>query len=187
MRRTLATVAAAASMLLVGAASAQASDDPVPVADPPAAFSLPAPGPVVDEASAENFARRLAARRAARFLGVDNSRRVRVFDVNARCLEHPAVADRFGCVFTLRAAVIQRSRGWDGYPGGHGHDNATAASSSKGSKSRNRRVRIRNYGCLGLLRIQGGPTVTPSVEVRLAECARVPRGDYDAPEPAPVQ
>ena len=172
MRRTLATAAITAAAL--AAAPAAFAGEPAPVADPPAEFAPPAPAPVVDVPTAEAFAQRYAARNAPRFLRADR-RRVRVFDVQARCLEHPVIADRFGCVFTLRAAVIQRRRGWDGYHG--------KAPEAQAAGKRNRRVRVRNFGCLGLLRIQGGPAVTPSVQVPLLECARVPRGDYDAPEP----
>ena len=179
MRRTLATLAAAGSMLLVAPGVALAGD-PVPVADPPAEFAPPVLAPVTDVPTAEAFAQRYVARNAPRFLSSDR-RRVRVFDVQTRCLEHPVVADRFGCVFTLRAAVIQRSRGWDGH---HGKaPEANAASKRGDDRRRHRRSRVRNYGCLGLLSVTGGPTVTPSAQVRLLECARVPRGDYEAPEP----
>jgi hypothetical protein len=178
MRRALIVAAVAATSLLApGAAMAQDTESIVPPE-----FSPPAPAPVVDVASAEAFAERYAARNAGRFLD-QNRRRVRVFDVEARCLEHPVVADRFGCVFTLRAAVIlRRSRGWWGWDG---HDKAEPARAAGGN--RGRRFRIRNYGCLGLLRIQGGPTVEPTVQVPLIDCVRVPRGDYDAPEPAPTR
>ena len=178
MRRAL-TVAALAAVSLF-ASSGVALGQEVESKTPPPEFSPPTPAPVVDVASAEAFAERYGARNAARFLD-QNRRRVRVFDVEARCLEHPVIADRFGCVFTLRAAVIlRRSRGWDGW----GHDKAEPARAAGGN--RGRRFRIRNYGCLGLLRIQGGPTVEPTVQVPLIECARVPRGDYDAPEPTPT-
>ena len=172
MHRSIITAATAALFLFAGSGVAQAQD---PEEKVPPAFSPPAPAPVVDQASAEAFMEGYAAQNAGRFLRQDR-RRVRVFDVNAACLEHPVIADRFGCVFTLRAAVIlRRSRGWDGWD----HKAATPASRGKGRP----RFRIRNYGCLGLARVIGGPTVTPSVTVPLVECARVPRGDYDAPEP----
>ena len=183
MRRTLAVAAASASMLLIGGAGTAFAGDPVPVADPPAEFAPPVLAPVTDVPTAEAFAQRYASRNAARFLRSDR-RRVRVFDVQTRCLEHPVVADRFGCVFTLRAAVIQRSRGWDGH---HGKAPEANAASRGDDRRRYRRSRVRNFGCLGLLSIQGGPTVTPSAQLRLIECARVPRGDYEAPEPTPVQ
>lgn len=178
MRKYLVGAAVAASML-VGGASPALAQDPADKTVPPE-FSPPAPAPVVDVASAEAFMERYAARNSSRFLD-QNRRRVRVLDVNAACLEHPVLADRFGCVFTLRALVIRRDRGWDGWGG---HDKAEPARAAGGN--RGRRFRIRTYGCLGLARIIGGPTVTPSVTVPLIECARVPRGDWDAPEPTPT-
>ena len=172
MHRSIIIAATAALFLFAGSGVAQAQD-PEDTAKVPPAFSPPAPAPVVDVASAEAFIEGYAARNASRFLGQDR-RRVRVLDVNAACLEHPVIALRFGCVFTLRALVIdRRSRGW------HGWDKATPA--SRGGKRP--RFRIRTFGCLGLARVVGGPTVTPSVTVPLVECARAPRGDYTAPEP----
>jgi hypothetical protein len=167
-RVLLATALVVASLFAVsGVATAQ---PPAEKTIPPI-FTPPAPAPVVDEASAEAAARRYAARNAGRFLQ-RGPRRVRVLDVNARCLEHPIIADRFGCVFTLRALVRRDRRDW-----GHDWDGPKAA------QNKFRRVRVRTFGCLGLLRIVGGPTVTPSITVPLVECARAPRGDYEAPEP----
>ena len=190
MRRFLAGAVISASALCLAGGGTAFAQDPADKTAPPE-FAPPAPAPVVDEASAEAFASRYAARNTSRFLGVRNSpRRVRVLSAEARCLEHPVIADRFGCVFRVRALVIRRNRGWDGYPGGHhGDDKAIAASrgDDRGDRKRGRRVRVREFGCLGLLRIVGGPTVTPQVTVPLVECARAPRPDWDLPEPTPVQ
>jgi hypothetical protein len=175
MRRALIVAAVAATSLLVpGAAMAQ---DPPSTETVPPAFAPPAPAPVVDVASAEAFIEGYAARNAARFLD-QNRRRVRTIDVNAACLQHPVIATRFGCVFTLRALVIQRRHGWWHWNKG---DDAEPARSA-GGKGRPR-FRIRTYGCLGLARIDGGPDVTPTVQVPLIDCVRVPRGDMVAPEP----
>jgi hypothetical protein len=174
MRRTLAAVAATASMLAVGATPALAGD-PAPDQTLPPAFVPPTPAPVTDTTSAEAFAKLYAARNASRFLRSDG-RRTRVFDVNAACLEHPVIATRFGCVFTLRAAVWSGSR-----RGRDDHHGYPARVRSRGGHDR--RVRVRNYGCLGLLSVTGGPGVTPTATVRAIDCVRVPRGDYNAPEP----
>ena len=93
--------------------------------------------------------------------------------MNAACLQHPVTLTRFGCVFTLRALVIQRRHGWWGHK----------ARSAGGKHKPRPRFRIRTYGCLGLARIDGGPGVTPTVTVPLVDCQRVPRGDFTAPEP----
>jgi hypothetical protein len=176
MHRVLIIVALAA-VSLFGFTGVALAGDPDPVVPP--AFSPPTPGPVTDEATAETFAKAFVARNAGRFLRSDR-RRVRVLDANAKCLQSPVVDTRFGCVFTLRALVISRSRGWDGWD----HHGVTARKSGdpRGDHGR-RHFRIRNYGCLGFLRINGGPTVTPSVQVPAVECGRVPRGDIVAPEP----
>ena len=170
MRRVVTAVIAATSLFaLGGVAQAQPPQDP---ATPPE-FAPPAPAPVVDTDSAAAFTERYVARTAQRVLRERSRRRVRVLDVNAACLEHPVVANRFGCIFTLRALIIQRRRGWEGYP-------------AKSGPPKHRRVRIRRIGCLGALSVTGGPSVTPTAQLRFVECARVPRGDYTAPEPEPV-
>jgi hypothetical protein len=170
-RVLLATALAVASLFALGGV-AQAQPPEADSTLPPT-FLPPAPAPVVDEASAEAAARRYAARNAGQFLN-RSSRRTRTIDVQARCLEHPVIADRFGCVFTLRALVIQRRHGW------WNHDGPKASPTSQKSR---RRFRVRTYGCLGALSITGGPTVTPTITLRFVECARVPRGDLVAPEP----
>ena len=174
MRKVLMVAAVAASSLLMGVGSAQAGEPAVPPA-----FSPPAPAPVTNVATAETFAKGYAADNAARFIGV-NRGRTRVIDANARCLQSPVVDTRFGCVFTLRALVIQRRHNWRDWS--HGHSSRARTSGGDRDHGR-RRVRIRNYGCLGFLRINGGPTATPSAQVINVECARVPRGDLVAPEP----
>ena len=176
MRKVLVAAVAASSLLMVGAGPAMAQDPPKSDEVPPA-FVPPTPGPVVDEASAEAFAEDYADDNARRFLRSDR-RRVRVIDANARCLASPIVETRFGCVFTLRALVISRSRGWDGW----GHK-ARASGKRGDDRRRHRRFRVRQYGCLGALTIDGGPTVTPTVQVRFVECARIPRGDREVVEP----
>jgi hypothetical protein len=166
-------IAAVAAASLLAPASAMAGD-PAPNQDLPPAFVPPAPTPVTDVATAEAFTTQYATNNASRFLNSDR-RRTRVTDVQARCLEHPVIADRFGCIFTLRAAVWERSR-W-------GHSARLKRHGNPHPQSQPRRIRVRNFGCLGALSITGGPTVTPSATLRFVECARVPRGDYLAPEP----
>lgn len=175
MRRVSVLVAAVLSMLLVGAVGiAQAQDDPVPPE-----FAPPAVAPVTDVPSAEAFSDAYVARNARRFLRTDR-RRVRVIDVQSACLQSPIVETRFGCVFTLRALVIQRRHHWRDWS----HSSKARTSGHK-PKPRHR-VRIRTYGCLGFLRIDGGPVVTPSAQVINVECARLPRRDLEAPEPEPA-
>ena len=172
MRRALLMAALAAISVLALGGVAQAQDPPAPDQTLPPSFAPPAPAPVTDVASAEAFATGYASRNAWRFLR-QSPRRVRVIDAAARCLEHPVIAARFGCVFTLRALVIERRHGWRGYH------------SKSGPPKRSRsRVRIRRFGCLGALTVVGG--AAPQGIVRFVECARVPRGDFTAPEPEPV-
>lgn len=168
MRRLVLFAALAATSLLAVGGVALAGDEP-PVSPPPTAVALPAPAPVVDVDTAAAFAKIYVARNASRFLGQDR-RRVRVVDVATTCLQSPVVLTRFGCVFTLRAAVIQRSHGWD-----WGH--SAHSSSKRGHGKPQPRVRVRNFGCLGELTIDGGPSVTPTATVRFLQCARIPRDD----------
>ena len=172
MRRALVAAVAVLSIGAFGATSAQAADDPVPPA-----FSPPAPAPVTDTASAEAFLEGYAADNARRFLRVHRSR-VRVIDVNAACLQHPVTLTRFGCAFTLRALVIQRRHNWRNWS--HGH---SSKARSSGRKPQRRRVRIRTFGCLGIARIDALPAATPTVQIPLVDCVRVPRRDLEAPEP----
>jgi len=144
--------------------------------DPPPAFAPPAPAPVVDNDTAAAFAKIYVARNASAFLRQDR-RRVRVVDAQASCLTSPVLATRFGCVFALRALVIQRRNGWDNW----GHE--ARKSSHRGH---HRRFRVRQFGCLGFLRINGGPAVTPTAQLVNVECARVPRDDSIVEEPTPT-
>lgn len=175
MRKVLMVAAIAASSLLVGGGVAQAGDTP-PEAPVPAPVSAPAPAHVTDEATAEAFAESYTADNARRFIGVRRRARVRVISDDARCLQSPIVATRFGCVFRLRALVIQRNRGW----WDHGH---SARKSSGPSGHHRRHFRVRDYRCLGLLTIDGGPTVTPTADVKFVECVRVRRGDREVVAP----
>lgn len=163
MRKIILSLIAVAALAIPATSLAQ--DPPIPPE-----FAPPAPAGVTDVTSAENFTKLFVSRNAWRFLR-ENPRKVRVLDANAACLQSPILDTRFGCVFTLRALVIDRARGWRGFHGG------------KDGRDHRRRVRIRNFGCLGFLRINGGPSVVPTAQVIQVECARVPRGDIVAPEP----
>lgn len=176
MRRVLVGVAVAASSLLMFGGVAQAGEPPTEPTVPPA-FVPPTPAPVVDTDTAADFAKDYASDNARRFLN-QRRNRVRVIDADASCLQSPFVATRFGCVFTLRALVINRQRGWDGW----GHASKASRHGHKSHK-RHQRFRIRNFGCLGAVTIDGGPTVEPSAQLRFVECGRVPRDDIEAPEP----
>jgi len=171
MRRVLLIAVLAVGALALPSA-AQATDPPVPPA-----FAPPVVAPVVDVPTAEAFAKAYATENARSFLRERRRNRVRVIDAASRCLQSPVLATRFGCVFTLRALVIQRRNGWDNW--GHG----SKLKSRRGHHRPRPRFRIRNFGCLGFLRVNGGPAVTPTGELVAVECARVPRGDIVAPEP----
>ena len=136
MRRTCLTVALAAMSLFALGGTALADDPP----GVPPAFAPPAVAPVTDVPSANAFAEKYANDNAGRFLNSDR-RRVRVIDADAACLQSPVVATRFGCVFTLKALVISRNRGWDNW--GHGdsrsHPRARSANPRKHGDNRPRR------------------------------------------------
>ena len=44
------------------------------------------------------------------------------------------------------------------------------------------RFRVRAFGCLGFLRINGGPTATPTAEVVNVQCSRIQREDREVTE-----
>jgi hypothetical protein len=179
MRRACLTAAITAVSLFAFGGVALADDPP----GVPPAFAPPVVAPVVDVPSANAFAENYASDNARRFLNQDR-RRVRVIDADAACLQSPVLATRFGCVFTLRALVINRIRGWDNWGHGDSRSHPRARSADDGGhghkrhdRNRHQRFRVRQFGCLGFLRINGGPTVTPTAQVVNVECARIPRGD----------
>jgi hypothetical protein len=161
------------------------ADDPPGI---PPAFAPPVVTPVTDVTSANAFAEKYANDNAGRFLNSDR-RRVRVIDTNAACLQSPIVDTRFGCVFTLKALVINRVRGWDNWGRGDSRSHPRARSAGDGGhghkrhdRERHQRFRVRSFGCLGFLRINGGPSVTPTAQLVNVECARIPREDRDVTE-----
>ena len=171
-------VAVAAMFGITGVAAGQDPAPEQPIVPP--AFAPPGPAPVTDVATAEAFAESYAARNASRYLRTDR-RRVRVLDANAACLAHPVLANRYGCVFALRALTIQRSRGWDGWDKRPVATPSSRRGGDHGDRHHGRRFRIRTFGCLGLATVIGG--AAPQGITRFVECARVPRGDLVAPEP----
>ena len=183
MRRFIVAAVAASSMLLVGGAGSALAQDP-PVSEPPAEFAPPAPGPVVDTESAGAFAKLYVVRNSDR-LSRERRERVRVLNVESSCLQAPFLETRYGCVFTLRAAIISRRGGWDW---GHGHK---AHKSSRGDdndrrhrgrdRDRNRRFRVRFVGCIGALRVDAGPP--PSAQLQALECRRIQRDDEEVVAP----
>jgi hypothetical protein len=178
MHRALlvAALTVASLFALGGTALADHTPPPVVTPTPPPPVVTPTPAPVTDNTTAANFARLYVARNAGTLLGV-NGRRVRVTADDAACLQSPVLATRFGCVFTLRALVIQqRNRYWVG----------ARTASRRGHHPSPTPLRARQFGCLGFLRINGGPTVTPTAEVVNVECARIPRGDWEGPTPTPT-
>jgi hypothetical protein len=179
MKRVLVALACLLCASLLGAVGAQAQTDPVAPELAP-----PTPGPVVDTDSAGVFAKAYVIRNANRFLRQRRSR-VRVTDADAACLQSPVLDTRFGCVFTLRALVIRRNRGWWD---NRGHDARKASKSGHRGDKHRRHFRVRRFGCLGFLQVDGGPTVTPTAQVVRVECGRIPRGDMEvvAPTDAPA-
>jgi hypothetical protein len=176
MRRVVLFAALAATSLFAVSGVALAGGHEPPVTEPPTAVTLPAPAPVVDTDTAAAFTKIYVARNAARFLGQDR-RRVRVLDVASACLQSPILATRFGCVFTLRASVLVRSS-WDNWG-----RSARVHSTRGGHHPQPRHIRARNFGCLGELTIDGGPSVTPTAQVRFLQCARIPRDDITVVAP----
>jgi hypothetical protein len=174
MRRVLVAALAASSLLAVGGGTALADghDGTTPVVNP-------LPTRVVDEGSANTFAQAYVIRNGARIAGVDlgdrdrrngrddrngrndrNRVRVTVSDAASACLQHPVVLTRFGCIVRFNVAVTEE-RGRDRtYSRGHDRNPPVV------------NPLVRNIGCLAALRINGGPSVTPSVSVAFADCVQ---------------
>jgi hypothetical protein len=179
MRRVVLLAALAATSLFAFGSIAMAQDDP-PADPPPAEFAPPTPGPVTDNASAGAFAKLYVAQHVRDLIGTDR-RRIRLLDANAACLQSPVLDTRFGCVFTLRALVISRRHGWDWSNSSRAHSSGQGRRDH--GRGHNRRFRVRQVGCLGFLRINGGPAVTPTAEVVNVECARIPNQDREVVAP----
>lgn len=184
MRRLLVPAALLAALALPSAALAgghtpppvvNPTPPPVVTPTPPAPDQgLPVPVPpafVTTLPEANLFARYIAITRAGDFIG-EGRHRVRVTQADTSCLQSPAEAGLFGCVFALRVSSVDRGHGWDA---------RTARKSSRRGHG-NPRPRVRNFGCLGELTIQGGVGVTPSAAIRFIRCARLPQ---TAPTPHP--
>ena len=181
MKRVLVALACLLSLSLFGlVGSAQAQIDPTV----PPAFAPPSPAPVTDTDSAAAFTEQYATDNAGDFIGVRRHARVRVIDANAACLQSPVLDTRFGCVFTLKALVIQRRHGWWG--NGHEARKARKSGHDQGGQKHRRHFRVRLYGCLGSLRVNGGPTATPTADNVNVECARIRRGDLEVVAPTDV-
>jgi hypothetical protein len=162
MRKTILSLAAVAALAVPSAALATDHDSTVPTVNP-------LPTRVTDEASANTFAQAYVIRNAARIADVDlnNSDRGRdrgrsrvrttVSDVASACLQHPVVLTRFGCIVRFNLLVEERNRTYS-----RGHDRNPPVVNPL----------VRNIGCLAALRINGGPSVTPSVTVAFADCVR---------------
>lgn len=179
MRRVVLFAALAATSLFAFGSVALAQDDP-PAPPPPPEFAPPTPGPVVDNDSAGAFTKLFVLRNADR-LSRSPRIRVRVLNVESSCLQSPFLDTRFGCVFTLRALLIQRRHGWD-----WGNDSRAHSASQRGDHRRgrhNRRFRVQAIGCLGFLRVDGGPSVTPTAQVVQVECRRIQRDDREVVAP----
>jgi hypothetical protein len=168
MRRLLVPAALAAALLVPSAAVAGDHDGTV--------TPTPLPTRVTDEASAETFAQAYVIRNGARIAGVVNQfngrddfngrdnrsrtrTRVTVSDAASACLQHPVIAARFGCIVRFNVAVNE--------------ERSYARLARVHSNPRPQPVaRVRNIGCLAALRINGGPSVTPSVSVAFADCVQ---------------
>jgi len=170
MRRLLVPAALAAALLVPSAAVAGDHDGTV--------TPTPLPTRVTDEASANTFAQAYVIRNGARianvdqFNGRDNGRddygrdnrsrtrtRVTVSDAASACLQHPVIASRFGCIVRFNVAVSEE-RSYARSARVHGNPRPQPV------------ARVRNIGCLAALRINGGPSVTPSVTVAFADCVQ---------------
>lgn len=183
------TLAALCALAIPGAALAQ--DDP-PDTQPAAPTLLPvvppAPTPVTDEAGAGVFAKAFLIAHAGDL--VPGARAVQT-DV-AGCREVDAV-QRFYCLATARLVTVQRiviirhlSRdrhkvraAGDDPPDNNGRDGR--------DNRHNRRFvrivlfRVRLFACVAVVRIQGGPAVTPTATLPVRDCVRVNRPPTAAP------
>lgn len=190
MRKYIVPLLALGALAVPGSALAQAPGPPGGPPGVPPAFAPPVIAPVTDVASAETFTENYVTVNAQRLLNTDR-RRVRVTDANAACLQSPIVDTRFGCVFTLKALVINRNRGWDNWGHGDSRSHSRARSAGDGGHGHKRhdrnhqqRFHIQRFGCLGFLRVDGGPAVRPSGTLVNVECRRIHDGrdDFDVTE-----
>lgn len=171
-------------------ASAVADGGYPPETQPVAPTLLPAPTPpgtVTDEAGAGVFAKAFLIAHAGDL--VPGARALAV-DVPA-CRQVDAVA-RFYCLATARLATVQQVtvtryfRASARHKGvrSAGDDDGDWSSTRDGRHTRRVRVnlfRVRLFSCVAVVRIVGGPTVTPSATLPVRDCVRVNRTGSPTP------
>lgn len=187
MRTIILTIAALAALAIPGAALAQ--NDP-PDTQPAAPTLLPAPAPptspVTDEAGAGVFAKAFLIAHAGDLIPGAHALSVDV----AACRQVDAV-QRFYCLATARLVTVQRivlTRFFRGDVRGHNRHKVRAAGDQPPNgdwtdhrdNRHNRPVRVilfrvRLFQCVAVVRIVGGPTVTPTATLPVRDCVRVNR------------
>ena len=159
-------------------AAAMADDPPTSTDSDPAPTLLPTPpppGPVVDEAGAGVFARAFLIANAGQL--VPGARAV---DVDLAACRQVDGAPRFYCLLRARLVRIQRqivtrfvvirSRKADDGPGNHNRHNRPHR-----RPIRVIRIRVQPFVCVAVVRILGGPGVTPTGSLPVRDCVAVRR------------
>lgn len=178
-------------------ASALADDNPPDTqADAPTLLPAPAPPttPVTDEAGAGVFAKAFLIAHAG-----DLVPGARAIDVSVQACDQVDAVQRFYCLAKARVATIQRIviiRFFRGNVRGHNRHKVRAAGdeppngdwSDHRDNRHNRPVRVtlfrvRLFACVAVVRIVGGPTVTPTATLPVRDCVRVNRAGQPVPTP----
>jgi hypothetical protein len=179
--------------------AAALADDPPDTTDtaptPLAAPSLPSS--VTDEAGASTFARAFLIAHAG-----DLVPGARAFDVTVQACDQVDAVQRFYCLAKARLATIQRIQIIRFFRGDRRHGDsrtkARAAGDVPGGDWTNTRdnrhnrpirvtvFRLRLFACVAVVRIVGGPTVTPTATLPVRDCVRVNRAGQPLPTTTPT-
>ena len=191
MRRIITIAVALCALGIPASALADDPPDTQPAAPTPLAATV-APTGVTDENGASDFAKFFLIRNAGQL--VPGAFAVNV-DV-AGCRQVDAV-QRFYCLATARVVTVQRivvsrwfvrshnrSHSRRARAAGDGGGNGDWTSNRDNRHNQRRHVvlfRVNLYACVAVVRIVGGPNVTPSATLPVRDCVRVQRPPTAAP------
>jgi len=181
----------AALAVLAIPAAALADAPPPPTAPTPLAAPTP-PAAVTDEATASPFARAFLIAHAS-----DLVPGARALEVTVQACDQVDSVQRYYCLAKARLFTVQRITVVRYFVRAHarrahaaGDDPPGGEWTSQRDRRHNRPVRVvlfrvRLFSCVAVVRILGGPAVTPTATIPVRDCVQVNRLGQPAPTPTP--
>ena len=181
------------ALAIPGAAMAQAPDPPTSDTQPTPLAAPALPASVTDEASAGPFARAFLISRAG-----DLIPGARALDVSVSACAQVDAVQRYYCLLKARLFTVQRIEITRFFRGdrNHGHNRHKARAADDGNgdwtdhrdnrHNQPRRVivfRVRLFACVAVVKIVGGPSVTPQATIPVRDCVRINPNGTPVPTP----